>query len=174
MKKIILLVAACVVAMSSFAKSDLKVKSGSMAWAKEKVKVAVKFDFSMTKWEEKEEFKAWCGEDYDVRTRIINDNFTLGFNNKTKGAELSQNEEGAKYRMVVKIGNMEMHQSPFGMWGQLHVRCWGTIEVFDIASGECVCTVEIDGACGDGDYVPNDRFAKCYDAVGETLAKTKK
>lgn len=174
MKKIIFLVVACVMAMTSFAKSDLKVKSGSMAWAKEKVKVAVKIDLSASKWDEKEDFKTWCGEDYDARVNISLNSFINGFNNKSKGAEASANEEGAKYIISIKINNMEWRQSFTGMWGQFHVRCWGMIEVTDATTGESICTVEIDGACGDGDFVPNDRFQKCYEEVGEVLAKTKK
>lgn len=174
MKKIVLLVATCVMAMTSFAKSDLKVKSGSMAWAKEKVKVAVKFDFSYAKWDKDADFKTWCAEDYEARVNNSLNGFIKGFNNKSKGAQATANEEDAKYRIVIKIANMDWRADIFGIPGQFYALCWGIIDVVDIASGESVCTIEVDGANGDGDFVPNDRFTKCYETVGETLAKTKK
>ncbi len=174
MKKIILLAAAIVLAMTSFAKSDLKVKSGSMAWAKENASVSVMFDFSSAKWDNDQDFKTWCGEDYEARAKNSINGFINGFNNKSKGAKATENEDGAKYRIIVKINNMDWRQSFTGMWGQFYALCWGTIEVTDIATGESVCTIEIDGANGDGDFAPNDRFTKCYKEVGETLAKMKK
>ena len=174
MKKFVLLVAAFVMAMTSFAKSDLKVKSGSMAWAKENAKVSVKFDFLSAKWDKEEDFKKWCGDDYETRVNKSLNGFIKGFNNKSKAAQATASDDGAKYRIVVKIDNMDWRQSFSGMWGQFYALCWGMIEVTDIATGENVCTIEIDGANGDGDFTPNDRFTKCYEEVGETLAKLKK
>lgn len=174
MKKIVLLVAACLMAITAFSKSDLKVQSGSMAWAKEKVKVVVEFNFSYAKWDEKEDFKTWCGEDYEPRVNNCLNGFIQGFNKKSKGAQATTSEEGAKYRIVVKIANMDWRTDIFGVPGQLYALCWGIIEVTDIATGESVCTIQVDGANGDGDFIPNDRFTKCYTTVGEILANTKK
>lgn len=174
MKKLFLFAMTMVLSMAVFAKSDLKVKSGSMAWAKEKVQVVVKFDFSYAKWDKDTDFKTWCAEDYEARLNNSVNGFIKGFNNKSKGAQATTNEDGAKYRVVVKIANMDWRPDFFGIPGQLFALCWGVIEVSDIASGEVVCTIEIDGANGDSDFVPNDRFTKCYELVGETLAKTKK
>lgn len=173
MKKIVFFVLITAFAMVSFAKSDLKVKSGSIAFTKEQVKVCVQFDFSGARWDKDDDFKTWCGDDYETRLKIAKNSFIKGFNDKSKGAVVGDSKDGAKYRMVIKIDNMDWRQS-MGMWGQMYVLCWGSIEVIDMTNGQSVCTIEIDGANGAGDFVPNDRFAKCFETVGETLAKMKK
>lgn len=172
MKKTVIFIALALLACTAFAKGGLKLKSGTCDFLKESVKAAVAIDFSSAQWEEKESFVKWSGDDFETRSSMSLNGFLEGFNAKTPGLQVSGSTEGAKYIIEIKLSNLEWRQSG-GMWGQFYVRCWGEITVKEASSDSVVSTIEIDGVSGPGDFVPNDRFARCFDFLGRALSKLK-
>lgn len=172
MKKTVIFIALALLACTAFAKGGLKLKSGTSDFLKESVKAAVTLDFSSAQWEEKESFVKWSGNDFETRSSMSLNGFIEGFNAKTPGLQVSGSADDAKYIIEIKLSNLEWHQSG-GMWGQFYVRCWGEITVKEAAGGSVVATIEIDGVSGPGDFVPNDRFTRCFDFLGRALSKLK-
>ena len=156
--------------MSAFAK--IKIVSGNANFLKENATAILVFDYSEASWEEEESYEQWCGEDYEERVKLSYGSFIFGFNRESTTLKLKQEDSAAKYRIVVKITTMEQKASGWG-WGRFYALCTGTIVVEEIASGEIVCTAKVSREGGDPDYVPNDRLAKCFKALGMATAKMK-
>ncbi len=167
MKKTLTIMMAVLLSMTAMAK--VKVTSGSPAFLKEEATAVIEFDYSEAAWEEDQSYKTWCGEDYDTRVKLSKESFIFAFNKNSKKMKINDGSKDAKYRIIFKVENME--QKVGGNWGQFYVRCYGTITVQDIATGETVCTISISKEGGDTDYVPNDRISSCFSEIGKKVAK---
>jgi len=168
MKKVLLVAVLSLFCMSAFAK--VKIVSGNADFLKENATAILVFDYSEASWEEEETYEQWCGEDFDERVKLSYGSFIFGFNRKSEALKIKQEDSLAKYRITVKITTMEQKSSGWG-WGRFYALCTGTIVVEEIASGEVVCTAQFTREEGDADYVPNDRLASCFKALGEAIAK---
>ena len=155
--------------MSAFAK--IRIVSGNANFLKENATAILVFDYSEASWEEDESYEQWCGEDYEERVKLSYGSFIFGFNRESTALKIKQEDPSAKYRIIVKITTME--QKLGGGWGRFYALCTGTIIVEEIASSEVVCTAQFNREDGDSDYVPNDRLAKCFMALGIATAKMK-
>ena len=171
MKKIVFVVVMTLFCQTMFA--QVRITSGSSDFLKEQVTAKIVYDYSETTWEEDQTYKRWCGEDYEERIELSKESFIIAFNKNSEGLKfrLNDNNEGAKYKLTFKVDNIEQHAG--GSWGQLYMCCYGVISVQDIDTEEIVCTISIDPACGEPDYVTNDRIAKCFKEVGKKLATIK-
>lgn len=149
--------------------SDLKVVSGSADFTKESAKAIVTVIFTNCKWEKKEDFKSWCGEDYDQRVNSAAPAIMSGFNLKSKGLKIVTDASAAKYKINFGVRNMQRKQG-MGFWGSCYIKLYGTITVTEISSGNTVCVIEVDGQSGDTDFVENDRIEKAFVGVGEEMA----
>lgn len=168
MKKSLLLFCLLLCSIVTWAGS-LKGK-GNVKCLKENESAVLAIDFSKVTWEKKEDFKQWCGEDYDKRVAISNSEFTRSFNENSKGLKIIETGNDAKYKMVIELVNFERKAAAFG-WGSAHIKIYGTLKVIDAASGETVCTYTIDGVSGANDFVETDRFARSFSELGKQLTK---
>lgn len=150
--------------------AQVKINSGNNDFLKEEATAVVVFDYSDASWEEGETYEHWCGEDYAERVDLSYGSFRLGFNKESSKLKIKQDDPSAKYRIIVKITNMEQHMSG---WGRFYAACSGTITVEEIATEESICNALFKEVDGDADYVPNDRLAKCFNALGKATAKMK-
>lgn len=57
----------------------VKVKMGNASFLKENGSAIVEFDFTKTTWEEDEDFKAWCGDQYEKRITAMQQSFVVSF-----------------------------------------------------------------------------------------------
>ncbi len=169
MKKIGLVLASLwMVAAMGYAKKSMTVTSGDIcSLLRADTTVAVMFDYSHTRWEQEESYKDYCGDDYQVRVDNSLTTFVEAFNRT--GKSLRATESGmAAYRMVVVVDNLEQKQGMV-MWGRMYIRLTGSIQVFDVATGEQVLSVAVQNLAGDIDFVPNDRLNKCFDKLATQL-----
>lgn len=167
MKRFVFTVIVLMFCMTTMAK--VKITSGNCSFLQEKTTAIVVFDYSEASWEETETYEQWCGEDYAERVKLGYDAFILGFNSESSKLKIKKEDSLAKYRITIKISTME--QRPSGMWGRFYALCSGTITVEDIVSGEIVCTAEFKREDGTEDFVPNDRLAKCFNALGKATVR---
>jgi hypothetical protein len=175
MKKILLLVFSALICAGVSAR-DFNVTSGKTTCMKDKGATAiVKIDFTGCTWENEMTLEEFSGEEYAERAVIALDNFIIGFNDSTKGLKVSAADDNAKYLMTVHITNMDRKQAGSAfVWGQMCLKFAGEVTVVDIATGENVCTIEIDGYKGQrGDFVPNDRIVKGFNELGWKIATLK-
>ena len=173
MKRFLIVCAALLVtSVSLFAAKPLRVASGSLDILRQDVTATWFIDLSEAVFEKDGSFKTWCGEDYDIRVKLMNDAFFEGFRKYSTGIKLV-NEGDAPYKIVLKIREFERKQGP-GMWGSAFIRIFGTFEVTDKVSGETVLVMDVDGVKGDTDFVETDRFPKTIDWFVRDLFKLKK
>ncbi len=143
---------------------------GNVKCLKENESAVLTIDFSKVTWEKKENFKQWCGEDYDKRVTVSNSEFIKSFNENSKGVKIVEAGSDAKYKIVIDLTNFERKTASFG-WGRAHINIYGTLKVIDAATGDTVCTYTIDGVSGANDFVETDRFAKSFAELGKQLSK---
>lgn len=173
MKHLLFVIAACLFCLNALAGSDIKVKSGNSVVVKEKTNAVIVFDFSDARWEQKESFKGWSGNDYEKRVNAASKSFVSYFNENSKGLKLVDNLEQAEYSIIFKVTNLEKHQVFSGMWGQGKISVTGTIDIVNVKTKEQVCSIFIDGYGASKDYNVTDGIGKCFKALGKDMTKLK-
>ena len=152
---------------------NIKVKNGTPNFVKENVCAIISFDFTNTRWEDRDSFREWSGKDYETRVEVASKNFVISFNENTKGLKLIESKDDAKYTIVFVVDNLERHQAFTGMWGQGKISVTGTITVIDISTNTTVCSMLIDGYGASKDYVITDAIGKCFKSLGKEITKIK-
>ncbi len=170
-KKLFFAVCMLLVAVTAMAGSKVKVVDGDKSVLKEKATAALTIDYSNARWEVKEDFKTWCGSDYEDRVNKTTAIFVSSFNDNSSNLKIGN--DNAKYDMVFTVTNMERHDSFTGMWGQCKVYVTGTIKIIDKASGNAVCTLQVDKCSGGADFVVTDGMVKCFKSLAKEVAKLK-
>lgn len=173
MKKLLFVIVCSMLGLNMFAKDGLIIKSGDVSFLKEKTIAVIVMDFSNATWQEDQMFKDWCSEDYENRITISKNGFINSFNKNSRGLNITDSSVDAKYRITIRLKDLEWRMGMRSMWGQMIVGCWGTIIVEDITSGNIICEIEINNEKGDPDFVPNDRFESCFKNMGKRFAKLK-
>lgn len=151
----------------------VKMKVGNASWLKENGSAIVEFDFTKTTWEEDEDFKTWCGDQYEKRIAAMKQSFVASFNENSKGLKISDSSDGVKYIISIEVRDLERHQAFTGTWGQGKFSTTAYIKVFDIASNQIVCEIDVDGFGSGKDYDYADGLSKCYKGLAKQLFKLK-
>ncbi len=144
--------------------------SGNTSVLKENAVAQIAFDFSGSRWEEDEDFKAYCGNAYDERVRIAHDSFVNTFNRMSKGLKISENAEGTKYKVVVKVLNFVQKMAMVG-WGRFSIRIYANIEIQDTSNGNTICSFYAKGVSGGADYSQDERFNKSWGEMAKEILK---
>jgi hypothetical protein len=151
----------------------VKVKVGNASFLKENASAIVEFDFTKTTWEEDEDFKAWCGDQYEKRITAMQQSFVVSFNENSKGLKIPESSDGAKYKIIIEVKDLERHQAFTGTWGQGKFSTTAYIKVLEIASNQIVCEIDVDGFGSGKDYDYADGLGKCYKGLAKQLFKLK-
>ncbi len=173
MKKYLLLLLVIVLTSVNCMAGGVKVKEGKASFLKENASAIVEFDFSKTTWEEDEDFKTWCGDQYEKRKAVMQNAFVTSFNENSKGLKINSGAKDAKYKIVVEVKDLERHQSFTGMWGQGKISTTGYIKVFELSSNQIICDIYIDGYGSGKDFDITDGMEKCYKALAKEVTKVK-
>lgn len=168
MKKIFVAFVVMLMSTTLFAR-EVKILSGSADYATADAKVYVEVDFSKARWEKEQSFEAFCGEDFQTRVELCTATFKDALQKYYKKSQVVEEQDGATHKMVFHV--IEMERKMGGEFGQFYINVSGLIDVVDLSTGETVCTIEIKRLSGRPDYVPNDRLAKCFNALGKKVAK---
>ncbi len=169
MRKIVaLLVLWVTTAVAACAARDVRLKSGDINVLKEKVAVECVIDVEGATWEDDEPFKEHCGEDYDLRIKLLNESWPKYFAQYSKGPVVSG--DAPKYKVVFKITKFEKSIGK-SSWGKIGVEFYGEISFVDLSTGLPVLVVTIDGEEGKYDYVENDRYPKAMESVCKSMFK---
>lgn len=170
MKKIILLSILTFIpfVLISAKKSPLKITEGDICpLLTESSEAILEIDYSNTTWEEDEDYKSFCGEDYDIRVLNSKNVFTNSFNALSTGIRINNDSETPKYKIILKPIDLERSLNLFT--GQASIILTASVEIINISSNDLVLQVNIKEYEGDCDYVPNDRLDKCFSGVATEL-----
>lgn len=149
----------------------LVVTSGSYKVLRENECALVEFDLSNISWEGEESFESKCGDEYQKRIKLSEEQFINSFNSYSKGLFLYDEEQECKYKVLLKIEWLgQFHRS----FCKMYMVCRGDFVVSDLKTGETVCAIRISDLAGDADCDMNDRLKKCFDALAYQLSILKR
>lgn len=149
----------------SVSAKQLKVISGSTKVFKEQVEATFEFDYSEATWDYGSSLETQIGDTPECmpfsKTAFINE-----FNKRTKGVHLNVDAHTPKYKVIVKIENLD---STLGSFYRMMLLAWGTIEVVDLSTGNSVCKIVMKKYRGvsDGDRI--DRFKKSFEQLAKDI-----
>lgn len=176
MKRIILLLSLLFVGfqVSAHTIGALRIVEGSWVSIKnEDATIYVEFDYSATRWFITNSYEEHCGEDYQARVELSLNEFVAAFNENSQGLKMSTNPEGAKYKLVFHITNLEIWQMS-SLYGRLCMFVHGEMEITEITTSATICKIAVKGHSGKEDYTPEGRIAKCFSSLAKRLTKFKK
>lgn len=154
------------------AAGPLAVEEGSAAVLREKASAIFELNLDHCTFDRKEDFKAWCGNDYDVRVSLMEEFFPEYFNEYNKGLKITSDAGNAQYKMVLHVD--EFIRKLGGFYGaKALMRINGDLTLIDLKTNETVCKIRITKLDGADDFVENDRFPKVMRALAKKLAKLK-
>ena len=148
--------------------NTVKLLAGSVDVLKEDATALLEFDYTNTTWEENDDYKTWCGTDYDERVLLSKSAFELTFNATSNGLKITKGQD-AKYKIVFRVIDLEQHQPFRGGWGQMQMEVTSKIDVINIATGENVLRLQLTTIQGKPDYSIADRIKKAFSNVAERL-----
>jgi hypothetical protein len=172
MKRITLFALLMTVVCICASAKGMKPTTGSTEFMDENVGVYVEISHEGATWEKDEDYKIWCGKDYDTRIALADEHFKAGLKNQRKNLRIVDDIAKADYKIKIDIDNLARKQGS-GMWGSCYIKLYGTITVTDLSNNEIVCIVPIDGVSGDTDFVENDRIAKAFYGLARKFGKIK-
>lgn len=172
MKRILLSLMLLIGCILTVAAGPLAVEEGSAAVLRENASAIFELDLDHCTFERKEDFKAWCGNDYDVRVSLMEEFFPEYFNEYNKGLKITSDAGNAQYKMVLHVDQFIRKMG--GCYGaKAFMRIYGDITVTDLKTNDTVCKIRISKLNGRQDFVETDRFPKVMRALAKKLAKLK-
>ena len=177
MKRLTTLIAAMVICIGCFAGNPLKVTQGDKnavkAMMKETATAVVEFDWSSTMYDNKKTAKDEFGEDYAFVVNDCQTSFVNGFNGESKGLQLTNKAEGAKYKFVLSVTNVDCFFAVMRFVPRHESKMWGKLTIKNAADDETVAEISIDEAEDGCDVVRRESFGKTFLLLGKRLAKFK-
>ena len=171
MKRILFVLAMFVCSMAAHAGLDVNVASGSLKPLKMGGNAIVVFNFSEAKWDNKQELKYHYSNLNELAAQCPYE-FGRKFRDTSKYVQLVNEESQAKWKMEVKVFNMDSYYNVMGFGLPGHVtKVEGLISITDIASGEPIATIEIDEVDGGRNVTIEGSFRDCFEELGDQVAK---
>ena len=166
MKRLLIISALLLATAPLFAAKPLKVSKGSLDVFKQDITATYVIDLSQTQFvnngifakEKPEDFRAWCGDNYDERVQLMETAFFDTFNVYSPGMELVSEGE-APYQVVLKVDTFERAQGS-GRLGSRYISIFGTLCVLEAETGDIVLEVNINDQKGEEDLEETPRFPK--------------
>ena len=150
----------------------LEILSGDVNVLKENATCSFVLDLTNATFERKENFKDWCGINYDERVYLMETAFPESFNKKTKGLRIVTDESSAKYKIVLHIDNFVRKMGR--MYGaSAWMRIDGYISIVEMGTNKEVLRIGINKFYGDQDFKETDRFPKAVSVLAEKIHKLK-
>lgn len=159
MKKIILVVFMLLLFTSAFAKK-VKITNGKDDYkdiVSSRGDICVVFDWSEAYYDEDIPLTEYWGDSSESKLERIENSFIKAFNSETR-AKLSKDATDAKYKMTVRIENVDKFFAVMAFpIMRFKGKIWGTIEIEDMAKGRTLVEIEIKKSKkGSGSFVPSN------------------
>lgn len=174
MKKVFGMLFALLVSATMFAGNTVKVVNGKKEAKEifnEKVVTVAQIDWNNVKYDNSKDLHEVWGDKYDYFVKACTENFVNGFNDESKGLQVTVNTSEAKYKMVVKLTNIDKYFNVMNIVPGHTVKIWATIIVATI-NGEQKVEIEVDSMKGSRDFSPDDCYTKAFRILGERVAKS--
>ncbi|MCM1066641.1 MAG: hypothetical protein NC418_03590 [Muribaculaceae bacterium] len=149
---------------------ELSVTSGNFKRFKSGGNIYATLDFEGATFDNKhpltEEYS-----DFDKLTRDAADEMREDFNDEARRCRMVADSTSAQFSMHIKINKIDSYIQPFSWTGMATVtKMWGVVKVTDLATGETICTFEIDELDGGRNNDYRDSFCDAFEELGEQIA----
>lgn len=173
MKKVLSVLFALLISATMFAGNTVKVVNGKKEAKeifKDKTTALAQIDWSKVKYDNTKDLHETWGDKYDYFVKACTENFVKGFNDENKGLQVATNANDAKYKMVVKLTNIDKYFNVMNIVPGHTVKIWATI-IITTANGDQQVEIEVDSMKGSRDFSPDDCYTKAFKILGERVAK---
>lgn len=176
MRKIFCTIFLAFTCTTAFADNPLRViseKSELKSLMKENAIICLQMDWSEATYDNEISVKEKFGEDLDYIMTDCDVNMLAGFNEHSKGLKMQLEEDGAKYKMLVKVENIDRRVMPVAVGRPHEGQVWGDIIITNVATDEEIAEIRIEEAEEGYDATPDGCFGKTFYIVGKKVAKLK-
>lgn len=175
MKKLFVALCALFVCVAAFAGNPLSVVNKTTdlkSLFKNNATACLVIDWSQTLYDNQKKASEEFGSDYDFIKNDCASKFIEGFNHRSKGLKLTTEKQGADYKFMLTVKNLDSFVNVMGFGPRTEAKMWGTLKIVD-ASGTTVAEIKIDEAEDGTDYVKKEAFGKTFLLLGDRVAKLK-
>lgn len=99
--------------------------------------------------------------------------FVETFNEKCKTVKVVRYASDAKYKMTMKVVNMDSYTKVMGFIPAPATKVWGTFTITDIATGEVLVEINVKEVDGGANPSPDGTFSDCFEELGKQVSKLK-
>lgn len=194
MRKITLILIAILTSLSSFAQIDeISIKSGDLKFLSEKSTASIEIKLDNATLNEFENFKTWCGDEYNQRTILSKQAFRSAFNIASDDMKIGNN---AKYSIVFNVKNIEQSLSTVEQgvakstkWvknlgrriankeqiteDKSRMTITGTIDITDLKTKKTICSLNIHRFNGTSEDRIEDRIAMLFGKLAIAIIEKK-
>ena len=173
MKKITLtLIAILCVFLSTFA-SDINVIKGDKKFFKTASGNALlEFVWEGAQYDNKMALEEHYS-DLENLKKVAWNGFVETFNAKSKTVKIVKNAADAKYKMTMKVVNMDSYFKVMGFIPAPATKVWGGFTITDIATGEVLVEINVKEVDGGANPSPDGTFSDCFEELGKQVSKLK-
>ena len=171
MKKLLITLLVMCTCIGAYAGNPMKVTSGNGKFLKEDATATVGIDWTQAQWNNEKPLTDQWGDEYQKLIADGEKAFIQAFNENSK--KLKINDTNAKYRIEVKITNVDKYYGVMSLVPGYKHKVWGSIAVVDILTKTTVCEANFDELTGGRDFAIDDSFIKCMADLGKAVAKIK-
>ena len=160
--------------VSVFGGNPVKILSGKQAIKtifSEKETSVLEFDWKDARYDNDKNMKEEWGDKYDYFVKSCEENFQKSFNKESRGLTISEKQE-AKYKIIVKVKNLDKYFNVMNIVPGHTVKIWGDVTVVS-QNGEDMVKIEVEEMKGSRDSSPEDCYGKAFYILGERIAKLK-
>lgn len=176
MKKILLsLVVLCMTCLSAMAGSDIKVTQGDKKFFKSAEGGAtLEISWKDAKYDNgRETLEAHFGDMLTSIKEAAIAGFMQDFAKYSKKVNIVESSNDAKYKIVIKLTNVDQYYKVMGFVPGNATKIWGTLSISDTKSGEVLLEVSIDELDGGASPSPIETVSDSFEELAKQICKLK-
>lgn len=174
MKKFLLVFCALAITCTAAVASDIKVVNGDKKFFKNSEPGIIALEF------------VWDGATYDNKMpleehytdlehlkQVAWAGFAENFNERCKKNTISNNVSNARYKITVRVINMDSYIKVMGWIPAPATKMWGTFNIVDCKTGQVCVEGNIKEVDGGSNPSPDGTFSDCFEELAKQVAKLK-
>lgn len=111
--------------------------------------------------------------DIDKYAFKARDGFMQDFRENFKNVYITDKESEAKYRISIKIDNIDMYAKVMSFVPGPAIKVWGTLEITDTATGQEQLKIQLKEVCGGASPSPYEAMSDTFELLADELKKFK-
>lgn len=101
------------------------------------------------------------------------DGFIQDFRENFQKVYITEDANDAKYRISIKIDNVDMYVKVMGWVPGPAIKVWGTLVITEVASGKEVLAIKLNELCGGASPSQHEAMSDTFELLADNLKKFK-